>query len=149
MDRSSRPDCAAAVLVRYSGTRVVGFFTVGGDNKDDLACVDAASDIEVAPRCIARSSLNKVVICWSPPARRCQYRQSRSGILSVIGIKRVHCVHDLGEIVFCLGAPGLVLDCFERGEKQANQNRDDCDDDQQLNEGEGAGLWQGDAWGEC
>jgi hypothetical protein len=46
----------------------------------------------------------------------------------------------LGEIVFCLCAPGLVLDCFERGEEQANQNRNDCDDNEEFNEGEGAWM---------
>jgi hypothetical protein len=42
----------------------------------------------------------------------------------------------LSEIVLCLSAPGLVLNCFESGEKQANQNRDDRDDNQKLNERE-------------
>ena len=59
-------------------------------------------------------------------------------ILSVIRIERVHCVDDLGEIVFCLCLSGLVLDGFESGEEQADQNRDDRDDNQQLDESEGA-----------
>ena len=50
-------------------------------------------------------------------------------ILSVIRIERVHRIHDLGEIVFCLCLSGLVLNCFERGEEQADQDRDDRDDD--------------------
>jgi hypothetical protein len=44
----------------------------------------------------------------------------------------------LGEIVFRLYLSGLVLNCFESGEEQANQNCDDCDNDQQLDESEGA-----------
>jgi hypothetical protein len=36
----------------------------------------------------------------------------------------------LGKIVFRLRLSGLVLDCFERGKKQADQNRNDRDDDQ-------------------
>jgi hypothetical protein len=43
----------------------------------------------------------------------------------------------LGKIVFCLRLSGLVLNGFESGEEQANQNRDDGDDDKQLNESEG------------
>jgi hypothetical protein len=34
----------------------------------------------------------------------------------------------------------LVLHCAESGEEQADQNRDDCDNDEQLNEGEGVGV---------
>ncbi len=70
-------------------------------------------------------------------------------ILSVIRVKRVHCVDDLGEIVFRLCFSGLVLNCFKSGEEQADQDRNDRDDDQQLDESERAGvLWKGDAWGE-
>ena len=77
-------------------------------------------------------------------------RRSAKRILSVIRIERVHRVDDLGEIVFCLCLSGLVLNCFESGEEQADQNRDDRDDDQQLDESERAGVfWKGDAWGEC
>jgi hypothetical protein len=32
----------------------------------------------------------------------------------------------------------LVLNCFEGGEEQTDQNRNDRDDDQQFNEGKGA-----------
>jgi hypothetical protein len=35
----------------------------------------------------------------------------------------------LGEIVFCLRLSGLVLNGFERGEEEANQDRNDGDDD--------------------
>ena len=70
-------------------------------------------------------------------------------ILSVIRIKRVHRVDDLGEIIFRLCLSGLVLNCFESGEEQADQNRNDRDDDQQLDESKRAGgIWKGDAWGE-
>jgi len=31
------------------------------------------------------------------------------------------------------------LDCFERGEEQADQDRNDCDDNEQFNEGESCG----------
>ena len=61
-------------------------------------------------------------------------------ILSVIRIKRVHSVHDLGEIIFCLCAPGLILDGFERWEKQADQDHDDPDDEEQLDESKGVGA---------
>ena len=46
----------------------------------------------------------------------------------------------MGEIVFRLRLSGLVLNCFESGEEQADQDRDDRDDDQQLDESEGAGV---------
>jgi hypothetical protein len=35
----------------------------------------------------------------------------------------------LGEIILRLRLPGLVLNCFESGEEQADQDRDDRDDD--------------------
>ena len=60
-------------------------------------------------------------------------------ILAVIRVKRVHSVNDLGEIVFCLRLSGLFLNCLESGEEQADQNRDDRDDDQQLDESECCG----------
>jgi len=44
----------------------------------------------------------------------------------------------LGEIVFCLCAPRLVLDGFESGEEQTDQDRNNCDYDQQLDESERA-----------
>ena len=66
-------------------------------------------------------------------------RRSENRILSVIRIKRIHRVDDLGEIVFCLRLSGLVLNCFESGEEQANQNRNDRDHDQQLDERERCG----------
>ena len=50
-------------------------------------------------------------------------------ILSIFRIERVHRVHDLGEIVFRLRLSGLVLNCFESGEEQTDQDRDDRDDD--------------------
>ena len=59
-------------------------------------------------------------------------------ILSIIRIERVHRIHDLGEIVFGLRLSGLVLNCLESGKEQADQNRNDCDNDQQLDESEGA-----------
>jgi hypothetical protein len=46
----------------------------------------------------------------------------------------------LGEIIFRLCFSGLPLNCFECGEKQADQDRNDCDNDQQLNESEGVGA---------
>src|SRR4029453_8669677 len=60
-------------------------------------------------------------------------------ILSVVCIKRVHRVYDLGEIVFCLCFSGLPLNCFESGEKQADQDRNDCDDNEEFNERECCG----------
>ena len=63
---------------------------------------------------------------------------SLNRILAVFRIERVHRVDDLGEIVFRLRLSGLVLNCFESGEEQTDQDRDDRDDDQQLNESEGA-----------
>src|SRR5262249_21518982 len=85
--------------------------------------------------------IHQNVVVW-PDTRGTRYvptktsiaPSQRNGIHSIVGIKRVHRVDDLGEIVLCLRAPGLVLDCFERGKEQANQNRDDSDDDQELNE---------------
>ena len=61
-------------------------------------------------------------------------------ILSIIRVERVHRVDDLGEIIFCLRLSGLVLDCFESGEEQADQDRNDRDDDQQLDESKRAGV---------
>ena len=60
------------------------------------------------------------------------------GLLSIIRIERVHRVYDLREIVFCLRLSGLVLNCSESGKQQADQNRNDRDDDQQLDESERA-----------
>jgi len=57
---------------------------------------------------------------------------------SVIRIESIHRINDLGEIVFRLSAPGLVLDCLERGEEQANKDRNDPNNDEELNEGERA-----------
>src|SRR5205814_5234673 len=65
------------------------------------------------------------------------------GILSVIGIKRVHRIHDLGEIVFRLCSFGLVLNCCESGKEQTDQNCDNCDDYQPLDESERARLFLG------
>jgi hypothetical protein len=42
----------------------------------------------------------------------------------------------LREIVFRLRLSGLVLNCFESGEEQTHQNRDDADYDEQLDESE-------------
>jgi len=64
-----------------------------------------------------------------------------NGVLSVFRVKRVHGVDDLGEIVFCLRLPGLVLNCAESGEEQTDQNRNDRDDDQQLDESKGVGVF--------
>jgi hypothetical protein len=44
----------------------------------------------------------------------------------------------LGEIVFRLRSLGLILHCAERGEKQADQNRNDRDHDEQFDQREGA-----------
>jgi hypothetical protein len=44
----------------------------------------------------------------------------------------------LGEIVFGLRFFRLVLYRAEGWEKQTNQNRNDCDNNQQFNESEGA-----------
>ena len=61
-------------------------------------------------------------------------------ILSVISIERVHGINDLGEIVFRLRLSGLGLDGFESGKEQADQNRNDRDDDEQLDESESRGT---------
>jgi hypothetical protein len=42
----------------------------------------------------------------------------------------------LGEIVFCLRLSRLVLNCFESGKEQTDENRNDRDYDQQLDESE-------------
>ena len=60
----------------------------------------------------------------------------RHRILSIIRIERVHRVDDLGEIVFRLRLSGLVLNCFESGKEQADQNRNDSDDNEQLDQSE-------------
>jgi len=44
----------------------------------------------------------------------------------------------LSEIVLRLGLPGLVLNGAKSGEEQTNENRDDCNNDEQLNERESA-----------
>ena|SRR6266496_4256261 len=61
-------------------------------------------------------------------------------ILTVFGVVRVHRGDDLGEIVFRLGSSRLVLDGLKRGEKKADQNRDDRDDDEQLDQSEGVSV---------
>ena len=58
-------------------------------------------------------------------------------IFSIIGVIRVHRVDDLGEIVFRLGSVCLVLHGTKSGEEQTDQDRNDCNDDQQLDECEG------------
>src|SRR4029077_5261249 len=68
---------------------------------------------------------------------------ARNRILTVLSIKRVHRVDDLGEIVFRLRLPGLVLNCFESREEQTDQNRYDCNYNQQLDESEGAFVFLG------
>jgi hypothetical protein len=65
--------------------------------------------------------------------------RGRSRVFAVISVKRVHGVHDLGEIVFCLGVPSLVLDCFERRKKQPDEDPDDGDNHQEFNEGKCCG----------
>ena len=87
-----------------------------------------------------RSSVNRVsFVAEFLPARRCICRYTASQrILPVIRVKRVHGIYDLGEIVFCLRLSRLVLDCFESRKEQANQNRNDRDDDEQLDESERA-----------
>src|SRR5207249_3046326 len=70
--------------------------------------------------------------------RRCSTRKPREWILSILRVKRIHCVDDLGEIVFGLRLSGLVLNCFESGKEKTDQNDNDCDDDEQLDEGESA-----------
>ena len=63
-------------------------------------------------------------------ARTCDDRvRGDARVLSVLRIKRIHRVDDLGEIVFRLRLSGLVLNCFESGEEQTDQDRDDRDDD--------------------
>ena len=50
----------------------------------------------------------------------------------------------MGEIIFGLRLSGLVLNCFESGKEEADQDRNDRDDDQQLDESEGTlGLGRG------
>ena len=62
--------------------------------------------------------------------------RSDERVLPILRVKRVHRVYDLGEIVLCLRALGLILNGFESGKQQANQNRNDRDDHQQLDESE-------------
>ena len=57
-------------------------------------------------------------------------------ILSVFGVKRVHSIYDLREVVFRLGFLGLVLHAAEGGKQQAHQDHDDGDDDEKFDEGE-------------
>ena len=57
------------------------------------------------------------------------------------GIVRVYRIHDLSEVVFCLRLSGLVLNCFESGKEQADQNRHDTDDNKQFDESKcGGGI---------
>jgi hypothetical protein len=42
----------------------------------------------------------------------------------------------LGEIIFRLCLPSLVLNCFESGKEKTDQNRNDRDNDEQLDESE-------------
>jgi hypothetical protein len=43
---------------------------------------------------------------------------------------------DLLEIVRALHAGGGIADLLDRGQQQADQDGDDCDDDEQLDQGE-------------
>ena len=56
------------------------------------------------------------------------------GILSIVRVKRVHRVDDLGKIIFCLCALGLILHSAKSGKEQTDQDRNDCDNDQQFDE---------------
>ena len=86
-----------------------------------------------------REVLSKESHCWWRLllARICHAVVPEHRILSILRIVRIHRVDDLCEIVFRLRLSGLVLNCFESGEEQADQNRDDRDDDEQLDESEG------------
>ena len=60
-----------------------------------------------------------------------------------IQCKCVHRIHNLGQIVLRLRLSGLSLNCLERREEQADQDRDNGDDDEQLDEREGAACVAG------
>ena len=117
------------------------FFTSGGLDKNDLPWDWPASPHIHSTRCMPRSSIKQIIVCGLVSPRsigvvigRCA---ARKRILSVFGVERVHGVHDLSEIVFRLRLSGLVLNCFESGKEQTDQNRNDCDNNQQLDESEG------------
>ena len=76
-----------------------------------------------------RSSVKRVYIVAGVPPGPMVLSSVARRILSVFRVERVHGVHDLGEIVFRLRFSGLVLNCFESGEEQTDQDRDDRDDD--------------------
>ena len=97
----------------------------------------ALPGIDACRDSLARRLEQRVVIRRVSHIGTVAYRGSQR-ILSVIGVERVHGVDDLGEIVFRLRLSGLVLNCFESGKEQADQNRNDRDDDEQLDESERA-----------
>ena len=117
----------------------VSFFTYGGLMKAIWRVLIALLAVVRSRSEAGSQGAHNIRLSWCAGTRNDRVC-SGDGILSVICIKRVHRVHDLGEIVFCLCVPGLVLDCFEGGEEQADQDRNDCDDDEQLDESERAGV---------
>src|SRR5262249_45263390 len=107
-------------------------FHVRRRNIDDLAWIGRV--VQVSSSRDGAQSIKQIVI----RDRRASVSSISSDerILSVIRIKRVHRVDDLGEVVFCLRLSGLILDGFESGKEQADQNRNDRDDGEQLDESE-------------
>jgi hypothetical protein len=122
-----------------SRSRACGVLHVGWRNKNDLARIDRRGTSARSCCSCASAKLPKqgLVCSWIPSRTECHVSRAGNRILSILHVKRIYRVNDLGEIVFDLRLFGLVLNCFESRKEQADQNGDDCDDDQQLDESEG------------
>ena len=57
-------------------------------------------------------------------------------ISAVLGIIRVHRGDDLGYVIFRLRLFCLILDSAKGGEQEREQNDDECDNDEELDQGE-------------
>jgi hypothetical protein len=115
------------------------FLTSGGDMKTIWrVLIEAAAGHEpVGGLGHPRSSVNRVsFVVGLPPGPNVRSLVPEIGYLPYSVLVRVHRVHDLGEIVFRLRLFGLVLNRFERGKERTDQDRNDCDNNQQLDKSE-------------
>src|SRR5581483_4304485 len=115
----------------HSGSPLAGcvILHIWRGNKNNLS--------RILSRACRAQFVEKKIVCsstaWSVQRVRCSQR-----ILAVLGVVRVHRIHDLRQIVFCLRLFGLILDGLKSREEQANQNRDNRDNDKQFNKREGS-----------
>ena len=111
----------------YSDTRpgASSVFYVWWRNENDLARVEDSGRMHMTPvgglGHVAKLSKKIFVVSWvSPGPVYVNVNGAGNQIFSIFRVIRIHRVNDLGEIVFRLCLSGLVLNCFECGEEQAD-----------------------------